>query len=124
MTAELVYVLGTPGSLTVKIGTTTNLRKRLADIQRMSPVHLEALWTCPGGRELETRLHQHFKDFRSHGEWFAFRRNPVRLIQWAVEDQPWTRSKVSLKKSAPACVTEAQGPSPWAGYPPFYGVPD
>lgn len=101
MSTELVYVLGTPGSNTVKIGTTANLRKRLADIQRMSPVPLEAFWTCPGGRELETQLHRHFKEFRSHGEWFTFRRNPVQLIQWAVEDAPWSRPKISLKKVKP-----------------------
>jgi hypothetical protein len=101
MSEEVVYVLGTPGSNTVKIGTTANLRKRLADIQRMSPVPLEAFWTCPGGRELETQLHRHFKEFRSHGEWFTFRRDPVRLIQWAVEGEPWSRPKISLKKAKP-----------------------
>jgi hypothetical protein len=98
MTGEVVYVLGTPGSNTVKIGRTTNLAKRVAEIQRMSPVPLAALWTHPGGHELETRLHRHFADFRSHGEWFAFRRDAVQLIQWAVEDEPWNRPKISLKK--------------------------
>lgn len=102
----IVYVLGTPGSRTVKIGTTTNLRKRLGDIQRMSPVPLEALWTCPGGRDLETQLHRHFKDLRLHGEWFEFRADPVRLVRWAVEDQPWLRPKVSLNRAtgAPAAA--------------------
>lgn len=122
--AEVVYVLGSPDSLTVKIGTTANLRTRVAAIQRMSPVPLEALWVCPGGRELEMRLHQHFKEFRSHGEWFAFRRNPVQLIQWAVEDRPWLRSKVSLKKSPQVRDPEERRDSRWDGYPPFYGVDD
>lgn len=101
MTEELVYVLGMPGCNTVKIGRTTSLAKRVADIQRMSPVPLTPLWTCPGGYELETHLHRHFADLRSHGEWFTFRRDPVRLIQWAVEDEPWRRPKVSMKKVAP-----------------------
>lgn len=99
MSAEVVYVLGAPGSNTVKIGRTTNLVKRVADIQRMSPVPLSVLWQCPGGHELETRLHRHFAGFRSHGEWFTFRINAVQLIQWAVEDEPWHRPKVSLKKA-------------------------
>lgn len=98
MPEEVVYVLGAPGSNTVKIGRTTNLEKRVADIQRMSPVPLAALWTHPGGHELETRLHRHFASFRSHGEWFTFRGDAVQLIQWAVEDEPWNRPKVSLKK--------------------------
>lgn len=98
--AEVVYVLGTPGSNTVKIGRTTNLGQRLAAIQRMSPIPLSILWTHPGGASLEASLHRHFKPLRSHGEWFTFGRNPVPLIQWAVEDQPWLRPKVSLERKA------------------------
>lgn len=96
--AELVYVLGTPGSNTVKIGRTTNVDQRLAAIQRMSPVPLLILWTHPGGAELETNLHRHFRTLRSHGEWFTFHRDPVSLIQWAVQDRPWLRPKVSLTR--------------------------
>lgn len=99
MSGEVVYVLGAPGSNTVKIGRTTNLAKRVADIQRMSPVALAVLWTHPGGHELETHLHRHFADFRSHGEWFAFRVNAVGLIQWAVESEAWARPKVRLRKA-------------------------
>lgn len=72
MPEEVVYVLGTPGSNTVKIGRTTNLAKRVADIQRMSPVPLTALWATPGGSELEAQLHRRFAELRSHGEWFIF----------------------------------------------------
>lgn len=98
--AEVVYVLGTPESNVVKIGRTTNLDRRLADIQRMSPVPLVALWAHPGGSVLEANLHRHFKALRSHGEWFTFGRDPVPLIQWAVQDQPWLRPKVSLERKA------------------------
>lgn len=90
---ELVYVLGTPGSNIVKIGRTTNLAKRVADIQRMSPVPLVVLWSCPGGHELETNLHRHFKTVRSHGEWFAFAEDPVSLVRQAVESRPWLRPR-------------------------------
>lgn len=111
MPEEVVYVLGTPGSSTVKIGTTTNLAKRVGDIQRMSPVPLAVLWTVTGGHELETRLHRHFADFRSHGEWFTFRANPVQLIRWAVEDEPWLRPKISLRKAA-AKIEQAKASLP------------
>ncbi|MGW8846584.1 GIY-YIG nuclease family protein [Streptomyces xiamenensis] len=100
MTEEFVYVIGTPGANTVKIGRSIDVARRLADIQRMSPVPLEVLWTTPGGHELETALHRHFRPYRSHGEWFAFHRPAAPLIQSAVEDEPWLRPKVKLKKTA------------------------
>jgi hypothetical protein len=71
VTEERVYVIGSPGSSTVKIGRTVDLKKRLAEIQRMSPVPLEVLWSTPGGHELETHLHRHLRPSRSHGEWTA-----------------------------------------------------
>lgn len=83
--AEVVYVLGARGVNVVKIGRTNNLERRLAAIQRMSPVLLTALWTHPGGKELERHLHKCFKDRRSHGEWFRFDSDPVREIRAAVE---------------------------------------
>ncbi len=97
--SEVVYVLGTPGSKTVKIGRTIDLTKRLADIQRMSPVPLQALWSHPGGCELETNLHRQFSALRTHGEWFTFGGDPVGSVKWAIEDEPWLRKKVSLKKA-------------------------
>lgn len=103
-TAELVYVLGTPGSNIIKIGRTINLDRRLADIQRMSPVPLAILWTHPGGSDLEANLHRHFKALRSHGEWFAFQHDPVALIQRATEEEPWLRPTLSLTRSAAPLV--------------------
>lgn len=87
--SEVVYVLGTPDSYTVKIGRSIDLGKRLADIQRMSPTPLDVLWSHPGGHELETCLHRHFRALRSHGEWFAFEVPPVPEIATAVREQPW-----------------------------------
>ncbi|WP_369167818.1 GIY-YIG nuclease family protein [Streptomyces sp. R28] len=111
---EVVYVLGTPGSKTVKIGRTIDPEKRLSDIQRMSPVPLGVLWTHPGGHELETNLHRQFSALRTHGEWFTFGGDPVVSVQWAIKDEPWLRQKVSLKKKAPrparAPETTERGP--------------
>jgi hypothetical protein len=101
---EVVYAIGSPDSNMVKIGRTTNLDRRLADIQRMSPVPLAILWTHPGGSDLEANLHRHFKALRSHGEWFTFRQDPVTLIQWAVQDRPWLRPKVSLTRTTGAPI--------------------
>lgn len=95
---EVVYVLGTPGTNTVKIGRTIDLTKRMADIQRMSPVPLEVLWTHPGGCDLESKLHRQFSALRTHGEWFTFGSDPAATISWAVREKPWLRPKVRLKK--------------------------
>ena len=86
---EVVYVIGTPGSNTVKIGRSVNLKKRFADLRRMSPVPLVILWSHPGGSELESKLHRHFGEIRSHGEWFTFTDDPVPAIQSAVKEEPW-----------------------------------
>lgn len=93
MPGEVVYVLGTPGSNTVKIGRTTDLAKRVAAIQRMSPVPLSVLWSTPGGSELEALLHRHFSDLRSHGEWFAFPADPVEQVRTAVATEPWKQAR-------------------------------
>ncbi|GFE20077.1 GIY-YIG nuclease family protein [Streptomyces nigrescens] len=99
MKNEWVYVLGPPGGTLVKIGRTINLAKRVAEIQRMSPVPLEILWSHPGGHELETNLHRHFAALRSHGEWFAFTEDPVARVRSAVELKPWLAPKPKKPKA-------------------------
>lgn len=78
---EVVYVIGSPGSSLVKIGKSQNIRARLRSIQNMSPAPLSVLWTTPGGRALETRLHDAFDEYRVHGEWFDFGdADPLELV--------------------------------------------
>lgn len=49
----------------VKIGTTTNLRVRLADLP-----HDELLATEPGSFDVEKQRHRQFAAYRVNGEWF------------------------------------------------------
>ncbi|MFC8704122.1 GIY-YIG nuclease family protein [Streptomyces anulatus] len=98
MNEERVYVIGTPGSKTVKIGRSIDLPKRHAEIQRMSPVPLSLLWSHPGDHTLETNLHRQFSGLRVHGEWFTFQADPVTMVAWAVKTKPWGEPKISLKK--------------------------
>lgn len=98
MNENCVYVIGAPGSSTVKIGRTTDLAKRFAAIRCMSPIPLEILWTHPGGNELETRLHRHFAKLRIHGEWFEFEGDPVEAVQTAINEQPWLRAAATSSK--------------------------
>ncbi|MFD4547240.1 GIY-YIG nuclease family protein [Streptomyces sp. NPDC058466] len=99
---EVVYVLGTPDSHTVKIGRTVNIDKRFADIRTMSPVPLVILWTHPGNHELEAHLHRHFAEYRSHGEWFAFTEDPLPAIQSAVREEPWIAAGEERRRSREA----------------------
>lgn len=82
---EQVYVIGSPSSALVKIGRSTNLERRLADLQRMSPVPLKVLCTYDGGSELEAALHRYFKDRRTHGEWFDLDSDPVASTKAAID---------------------------------------
>lgn len=85
MAGHVVYVIGLANISRVKIGTSKDVSKRLADIQRMSPEPLEVLWQTPGTYRLEGALHSRFADRRVHGEWFDFAgESPVKLIEEAV----------------------------------------
>lgn len=70
--SEVVYLIGDRTSGRVKIGRSVNANERIRDIQAMSPIALEILWTHSGGAALETQLHRHFGGRRLHGEWFEF----------------------------------------------------
>ncbi|MYY80869.1 MULTISPECIES: GIY-YIG nuclease family protein [unclassified Streptomyces] len=83
---EQVYVIGARDGLTVKIGVTRSLEKRLQQIQNMCPIRVEVLWHTAGGRVLEKALHAHFACQRSHGEWFTFCSDPVAAIRAAIKD--------------------------------------
>ena len=58
----------------VKIGVTTDIRRRFQDIQLCSPVPLRILKTVEAFHavSIESKLHKQFKDLNSHGEWFRF----------------------------------------------------
>lgn len=80
---EWVYAIGSPGSHTIKIGRSNDPQRRLCQIQTMSPVPLQLLWTRGGNHETETYLHHRFAEFRSHGEWFAFTNDPITALEQA-----------------------------------------
>ncbi|MFH8483578.1 GIY-YIG nuclease family protein [Streptomyces sp. NPDC018055] len=83
-----IYLIGTPGISTVKIGRTVNLSARLAKIQNMCPVPLQILFSAPGGPACEAALHAAFADKRSHGEWFDLEEDPVAAVKSVLLDLP------------------------------------
>lgn len=78
-----VYVIGSAGTGRVKIGFSTDVMRRLRDLQASSPVLLRVLWFGNGSREIEERLHLRFHTYRTHGEWFEFnqRSDPATAIR-------------------------------------------
>jgi hypothetical protein len=85
--AQYVYLIGSSESPLVKIGTTNNIASRLRSIQNMSPAALAVLWQTEGGLVLEQALHERFRKYRKHGEWFDFgRRDPVTVVNTAASE--------------------------------------
>ncbi len=79
-----VYLIGSAGGGLVKIGQTSDVRRRLGEIQRMSPVLVEVLWQSTGDAALEKKLHRAFARLRVHGEWFDFGdSDPVSVVNQA-----------------------------------------
>lgn len=54
----------------MKLGVTMDLDARLRAIQTGCPYKCVVLAKWPGSPQLERKLHEHFKDYRKHGEWF------------------------------------------------------
>ena len=83
---NVVYVIGDGRSSVVKIGTTSNLKGRLRNLQTASAYELQVLWSCGGGAALEAHLHSDFADRQMIGEWFDFGdSDPVETVMASVE---------------------------------------
>jgi hypothetical protein len=57
----------------IKIGVTANLGKRLSSLKGGSPdPDMKLLATVQGNFQTEQALHQRFRKYRRHGEWFRY----------------------------------------------------
>lgn len=54
----------------IKIGSTTNMKKRLKNLQVSNPIPLNVMSVVPGTERDEQRLHQKFSHLFIQGEWF------------------------------------------------------
>lgn len=69
-----VYVIG-PENGPYKIGISSDIKGRIAELQVGSPVKLSLMWKELfedrwDARRVEASLHQSLDEFRMHGEWF------------------------------------------------------
>lgn len=54
----------------VKIGSSSNPKKRVASLSGGAGCRLEIIGTVPGGFDRERECHHRFGDHHIHGEWF------------------------------------------------------
>lgn len=65
----------------VKIGFSTNVKKRIEAIRTSCPGKPVLLGTIEGNRRLEASLHKEMKQFRTNGEWFKYAEEVKRKIE-------------------------------------------
>jgi hypothetical protein len=67
----------------VKIGVARDPRRRLKTLQVGSPDKLELAGVLPfGGVYFEELLHEHYKAFHIHGEWYQFAKPIREHVAW------------------------------------------
>ncbi len=125
---RIVYVVEQDGY--VKIGSSTNLKARLSQLQTGCAVPLRLLGTCSGGFAREKALHREFGAWRRHGEWFKFPPEvlatlldrvtvttrpqgpsaaPLSLHEWtATRNKQWDQRRKSLQRMADNDHRDAQ----------------
>lgn len=68
---DYVYLIGHSHLPFVKIGKTSNINKRLMELQTSSPYKLEVILLLKDkDKKLENYLHKTFSEYRLRGEWF------------------------------------------------------
>jgi len=65
---HVVYLIGAPGFL--KIGHSSRIETRFADLRTSTPLDLSLLGVLKGSRPLERDLHRLFSEHRVRGEWY------------------------------------------------------
>ena len=94
-----VYAIGTSDALLVKIGYTTDLERRLSQIQVGCPLPLEILWWTEAGPGFEESLHRIFAKQRLRGEWFEL--GPERLSMFdALHEELYSENYALIEQDA------------------------
>lgn len=69
-----IYFIAAYDSLCVKIGVSQDVLARLSELQGANAEYLELLLHFPvdgDAKAAEAELHEAFREYRKHGEWFA-----------------------------------------------------
>lgn len=70
LTRSVVYFIETDDSRAIKVGTSTDVKRRIQTLQTACPYPLRLILSIPGGRVEEGAVHGRFHRERLHGEWF------------------------------------------------------
>jgi hypothetical protein len=105
--SSYIYAIKAVGTSRYKIGTTTDLKGRLATVQTGCPYPAQIVATWDGDRRLETAIHRELAEYRRVGEWFEIEE------EWVIGWKVW-RVKAGLSehgiepetKDVKACRTE------------------
>ncbi|MEZ9564837.1 GIY-YIG nuclease family protein [Vibrio artabrorum] len=76
-----VYLVKAVDSGIYKIGVTTNLEKRIRQLQNFHHEKLILVASAKGGKKTEAKLHKHFSDDVVKGEWFKLTCDQVSKIE-------------------------------------------
>ena len=92
------YIVHATGTDLYKIGSSTDVRRRISGLQSGSANLLEIV-TVVEGTDVERILHDIFADYRRHGEWFELD-NPllVLIVRTAAHQQSrWRTRRTHLR---------------------------
>lgn len=99
MRLTYIYFIEMTGHKFIKIGITTDPRKRLAQLQTACPYVLSLLGYIQGDLGEESALHKRFEHLLTQGEWFKAEDDLMRYICDALEPTP--TSPLPRRKAVP-----------------------
>jgi hypothetical protein len=89
--SKLGYVYFIKSNDRVKIGKSKDVHERMIQLKTSNPYKLELIGVIEGYGEKENELHEKFKKYRLHGEWFSLSKEILDFVQ--------TSTKVIFTKS-------------------------
>ncbi len=66
-----VYAFAFPSLGLIKVGISNDVDARLVQIEKQENATGELVWSAPGNRQFEMKLHRLFRPWRVRGEWFS-----------------------------------------------------
>ena len=84
----------------VKIGVAKNPWSRLVGFQIASPDRLELLAVAPGGFKEEQRVQREFASYHYRGEWYEYKGDVKRLIEFYREEFPDLQQRPVFRDAA------------------------
>lgn len=83
----MIYFITNESQTTVKIGYSSDPKRRLGSIQTGQFEKLLLFGTAPGTKKVEKHLHELFKKFRIRGEWFHFAPIKEQIVSLVLQDR-------------------------------------